>query len=58
MPQPSGIGLRGLLHEVDGLEDRDLVGFDNVAVHDHLVQDEVGLLQIEHDLQHTTRRGE
>jgi hypothetical protein len=44
--------LRSLLHQVDGLEDGDLVRLDDVPVHDHLVEDKVRLLEVEHDLKY------
>ena len=37
-------------------EDVVLVRLDDAAVHDHLVEDEVGLLKVEHDVQLTLRR--
>ena len=38
------------LHQMNGLQDRDLVRFHDVSIHDHLVQNKVRFLQVEHDL--------
>ena len=47
--------LTRLVQQLNWREHVVLVGLDDASIHDHLVQNEVGLLEIEHDVELTLR---
>lgn len=43
--------LLDFVQDIEGSKDEGLVGLDDLPVHDHLIQDVVGFLDVVHDVQ-------